>query len=303
MKPIKRKLFGLFLACLFLVSCPVLSGQAFGAEKGRRIISLAPSLTEILYTLDLGDRVKGVSDYCDYPPEVASKPKLGGLMDPGYEAMVALKPDLAILLTSHRDAKRELEKLGIPTLTVPHQTLRDIHESIRMIGEACGAEERAADLLELLDRRTSIVSSAVEGLQRPKVLISIGRDMKAGGLASFYTAGRNGFYDEIIGLAGGVNAYGDEKVPYPQLSAEGVIRLNPDVIIDLVSDMKPLGMGPEDVAAQWDRLRTVAAVRKGRVHVIEGYHALRPGPRYFLFLEQLARLLHPEIFEKYVRNN
>ena len=137
------KVLLLYLLCGFLAA-----GLAGAAETPayQRIISLAPSLTEILYALDLGDRVVGVTRYCDYPEGALAKTKVGGLMDPNYEAMVALKPDLVILMTSHRDAKRELAKMGIATLTVPHQTIADIHESIQTIGKACGASQKAAEL-------------------------------------------------------------------------------------------------------------------------------------------------------------
>ena len=151
-------------------------------------------------------------------------------------------------------------------------------------------------MLKQLEMRILSVSRSIKEESSPRVLISVGRDISSGQLAAIYVAGRNGFYDEIVALAGGTNAYTDEKVPYPQLSAEGVIRLNPDVIVDLVSMLKPGDKKPAAVAAQWDRLAVVSAVQHHNVHVVVGNHALRPGPRYVAFLEQLARLLHPKAF-------
>lgn len=264
----------------------------------QRIVSLAPSITEILFSLQLGDRIVGVTRYCDYPASAKALPQVGGYVDPNYEAIVSLRPDLVILLTSHRDAKVELEKMGFRTLTTPQYTVNDVHEAIRLIGECCGVPEKAGPMLDSLATRTRAVRHAIEGKAAPRVLVCIGRDTASGKLAGMYIAGRNGLYDDIIEMAGGANAYRDEKVGYPQLSADGVLQLDPDVIIDLVTHITPGGETTEQIARQWDPLRPVKAVRNRRVHVIVGTHALRPGPRYIEFLEQVARLLHPEAFGK-----
>jgi iron complex transport system substrate-binding protein len=257
---------------------------------------MAPSTTETLFALGLGDRVVGVTRYCDYPPEVAGIAKVGGYVDPSYEAIVSLRPDLVILLSSHRQAREELAKLGIDTLTVPHTGVGDVHEAIRLIGQACGAEEQADTLLRELAGRSQAVRRAVEGKNRPAVLLCIGRDTTSGQLSAIDIAGREDFYDAIITTAGGTNACQDEQVPYPHLSGEGIIRLDPDIIVDLVSRINPGQKTSQQIKEQWSPLQTVTAVREGRVFVIVGQHALRPGPRYVEFLEQLARLLHPDAF-------
>ena len=274
--------------------------QSAAAEDHRqspqRIVSMAPSATEILFALGLGDRLVGVTRYCDYPAAARRIAKVGGFVDPNYEAIVALRPDLTILLTSHRDVKVELEKLRIPTLTTPHDTIEDIDQAIRLIGDACGVKDRAEAFRSDLQRRREAVRRSVKGRERPKVLVCIGRDTASGQLSGLYVAGRFGLYDEMISLAGGVNAYGDDKVAYPQVSAEGLLQMNPEVIVDLVSRVEPGGKSPDELRRQWRRVRSVAAVRTGQVHVIVGDHALRPGPRYIEFLEQMARLLHPAAF-------
>jgi iron complex transport system substrate-binding protein len=111
-----------------------------------------------------------------------------------------------------------------------------------------------------------------------------------------YVAGRKSFHDQIIDLAGGINACPDTAVVYPQLSAEGVLRLNPEVIIDLLSEMSPGSGAPKQAERQWAQLGMLDAVRNKRVYLLVGNQTLRPGPRYIDFLEQLARLLHPEDF-------
>ncbi len=264
----------------------------------KRIVSLAPNITETLFALGLGDRVVGVSRFCDYPAEVKSIAQVGGFLDPSYEAIVGLEPDLVVLLTSHRDARRELEKMKLRVLVTPEETIAGIWESVRLIGETCGVPDEADRLLTQLTERTHAVEAATAGLSRPRVLVCIGRDMDTGTIASVYAAGKKTFYDEIIDAAGGINVLGDPSVPYPQLSAEGVIELNPDVIVDLINMIPPGGKTPDEIAHQWKTLPRVNAVTTGRVHVIVGSHALRPGPRYVQFLEEIARLLHPEAFEK-----
>jgi iron complex transport system substrate-binding protein len=262
----------------------------------QRIISLAPSTTEIAFALGLGDRLVGVTRYCDYPPEARRIAKVGGYLDPSYEGIVALKPDLTILLSSDHEAKAQLGELHLRTLAVPHQTIKDIHEAIFGIGEACGEGAKAETLLKQLSNRTHAVACAIKGKDRPRVLICIGRDVGSDQLTGMYVAGRNGFYDQIINLAGGINACPDTAVAYPQLSAEGVLRLNPEVIVDLLSEMSPGRRAPKQAGRQWAQMGMVDAVRNKRVHVLVGNQTLRPGPRYIDFLEQMARLLHPEDF-------
>jgi iron complex transport system substrate-binding protein len=293
MKPSMR------LTALRLTACAIallVSSAAPAQEPPRRIISMAPSATETLFALGLGDKLVGVTRYCDYPPKAKEISSVGGYVDPNYEQIVALKPDLVILLSSHVDAQRGLEKLGIETLVVPHATVNDIHKAILRLGAACGAKEKARDLVQGMERRIEAVGHKVKGMPRPRTLICIGRDTQTGQLAGMYIAGRHEYFDEVLELAGGVNAYRDERVAYPQVSAEGIISLNPDVIVDLVGELNPEGKTATEIATQWDRLRPVQAVRHDKVHVIVGDHALRPGPRYVRFVEELARLLHPEAF-------
>lgn len=259
----------------------------------RRIISLAPSTTEIVYALGVGDRLVGVTRYCDHPPAATNITKVGGYLDPSYETLIALRPDLTILLDVHEAVKAQLEKARLPTLLVPNRTVGDVHDAIRLIGEACGARTRADALLTDLNERTLAVSRAVLGRDRPRVLLCIGRDIGAGRLTGAYVAGSGGFHDQILRLAGGSNAHTGRFVAYPRLSAEGILRLDPDIIIDLLGEMRPGGETVVEVMRQWRTLEGLGAVRNGRIHLIVGDQALRPGPRYILCLEAMARLLHP----------
>jgi iron complex transport system substrate-binding protein len=291
-----RSILSGLLGCVLLAWLGCSPPSPHVSAVPRRIVSLAPNTTEVLFALGLGNRVVGVTRYCDYPPETAAIAKVGGFVDPSYEEIVALRPDLVILVSAHRDAKRELEKLGLPTLTTPHETIADIHESIRLIGAACGVAPQATALLANLRAREQAIRRAVEGRPKPRVLVCPDRDVTSGQLAGLYVAGRHTFYGEVLEAAGGENAIAGETVAYPELSAEGVVGINPDVILDVTSRMKPGTPAPAVMVHQWDRLRSVTAVREHAVHVIVSDYALRPGPRYVQFLEEMARLLHPEAF-------
>ena len=262
-----------------------------------RVISMAPSITEILFELGLGEKLVGVTRYCDYPKAAAAISRVGGVMDPNYEEIVALKPGLVILLSSHHDAVQKLRKLGIKTLGIPHETITDIHRSIELIAATCGVPDKASVLINSINTRAEALQGSIKTRYRPRVMICIGRDTSTGAMSGIYIAGRGNFYDEIIKAAGGMNAYRDTTIAYPQLSAEGIIHINPDIIIDLSACMQNYPEKISDLARHWDRLRPVTAVQTGRVHCLSGTYSLRPGPRYVQFLEELARLLHPEVFK------
>lgn len=296
----------MILCCLRLITLVILGVLMAGrsrveavtdcpVSRPQRVVSLSPSITEMIIALGAGERLVGITRYCD-PPSGASCARLGGYQDVNYEALLGLRPDLVVLLAAHHEAKAELEKMRLRTLTVPHSTIADIHTAIRLIGEACGRADQARALEERLLARSAAVQGAVGGRLRLRVLICIGRDTSADDLVGIYVAGRRGFYDEIIEQAGGVNVCPDNGIAYPQLAAEGIVQLNPEVIIDLVSSFDASPRSPEAMRRQWEQLRVVSAVRQNRVHVIAGSHALRPGPRYIEFLEQLALLLHPDAF-------
>lgn len=261
-----------------------------------RIVSMVPSLTEVLFALGLGDRVVGVTSFCNWPPEAASKPRLGGYLDPNCEALVALRPDLVIAMPEQAELRTRLEALGVRTLEVGQQGLAGILDSIRAIGQVCGAGTRAEDLVRELEGRMRAVSAKTQGLARPFVLVCVDRLAGSGRLEEICVAGRGGFHDELIACAGGVNAAaGAAGGPYPVFSKEGVIALDPEVIIDMLPDLARRGVSAQEATREWDELSVVKAVRRGRVHAFtEGYGVI-PGPRFILALERMARLIHPEV--------
>lgn len=261
----------------------------------QRIISLAPSITEILFALDLGDRVQGVTQYCQYPPEATEKPKVGAHYDTNYEAILNLDPDLIILLPVSTDAQLRFDELGLRTLVADHRTLDGILDSIVSVAAACQVPDRADAILADLHRRMDVIRAKTAGLDRPSVLISAGRTKGSGRLEEVYAAGRGQWYDDVITMAGGRNVLVEEGIPFPSLTGEGLVRLNPDVIIEMAQEHEAEGITVEGIIRDWDVLPEMSAIRNKRIYVIAEDYSTIPGPRFINIVEDLARMLHPEI--------
>lgn len=294
------------LIILFLVAASIAGGlyqlhrldirftrpAATNNAQVQRVVSMAPSVTEVMFAIGAGDKLVGVTRYCDYPPEALKLPKVGGYIDPSFEAIMRLKPDLVILTTGNSDNADRLKQLGFRVLEVNQNTVSGIIQSIRTIGQAVGAGQPATKLANSLRAQVEAARTRTSSLRNPpSVLISIGRSMGAG-VGEIYAAGQDGFYDELITLAGGRNAYYQGASKTPSLSAEGITRLNPDVIVDLLPDRKP-----DEVARfldEWKTLRHVSAVKHGRVYALTGDYVVIPGPRFIQILNDLTALLQPD---------
>lgn len=268
---------------------------AADADRYRRIISLSPSITEVLFTLGLGSRVVGVTRYCDYPAEALEKAKVGGYLDPNYEAMVALRPDMVVMLVEHEEPRAFMAQRGIDILVCSHRTLGGIRQSIAAIGAACGRMDAAADILKKIDTTVDRIREKTRGLNRLRVLIAAGRNTEVDGLRNVYIAGKGGFFDEMLELAGGTNAFADPRIKYPKVSEEGILAMNPEIIVDVVPDAAGDRKFQARLEDQWNAVSRVEAVRNGRVHILTEEYAVIPGPRYALTVAALARIIHPEI--------
>ncbi|MBO0720645.1 MAG: cobalamin-binding protein [Blastocatellia bacterium] len=250
----------------------------------QRIISLAPSVTEILFALGLGDRVAGVTSYCDFPEEAKSKEKIGDTLHPNLERIIALKPDLVIISTASQleELMRKLDQLGVPVYVTNPRTVGETVDSIQNIGEATGAGARGAEIAADLRRRIDAVDMRVKGLPKPRVLYLLQTD-------PLITAGRNTFINDLIKLAGGESISGDETADYPQFSRETVIARAPEVIVAPSSHGQDF-VREEDLRREFS---TTPALRTNRIIKVNSDWVDRPGPRIVDGLEQLARGLHP----------
>ena len=292
-------LWGCIVANFLLVSC---SPQVTSPEKEpnadksfQRIITLSPSLTETVFALGLGDRVVGVSSYCNYPPEARGKTHVGALLDTNYEAVVSLKPDLVLLLPFHREQAESLRKIGMNVRVVNQEEVYAFLDSIKIIGELCGVPEKAAAMEKDLREKVQKIQDAVKDLPKPKVLVSIGRDYGSGKMEQVFIANSGDFHGQMVTLAGGINVFESGSIKYPSLSAEGLLRLNPEVILEMVPDLKEKNYDPEKILQDWKTLPDLQAVKNNRIHILSEDYVSIPGPRFILLLEQVARILHPEI--------
>lgn len=257
----------------------------------QRIVSLAPSNTEIVYALGLADRLVAVTDYCDYPPEAKEKPSIGGFSTPNIEEIIAQEPDLILATSIHEDkVLPQLEDKGMTVLVLHPKTVALVLEAIKLVGRVSGVEDNAETLVDAMEQRIKAVTDRTEGLapeQRPPTFYVVWHD-------PLMTAGSGTLQNELIAMAGGVNIAQNTE-DYAEISLEAVVAANPAVIIAATSH----GSMEEQnylYVREESRLRDTKAHQTDRVHAIDGNLTSRPGPRIVDGLEGLARLIHPELF-------
>ena len=261
----------------------------------RRIVSLAPSLTETLFALGLGDRVVGVTRYCAHPSEVEDIPKIGGHLDPNFEAIVSLEPDLVVAIPSSRENRLRLEALDIRVLEVDQSDVEAVLESVNSVADACGVSERGSALRAELEGKLARVASAVAGASRPRTVVVVGHQVGEGAVRSVWAAGPDTFYEGVVQIAGGRNAVDGGIARYPELSREGLAALDPDVLLDVIAGLEERKLDPDEVRERWMQLSELRAAREDRVYVLAGDQMVVPGPRLPEMVEAVARALHPEI--------
>lgn len=257
----------------------------------QRIISIAPSNTEILFALGLADRVVGVTDYDDYPPAVKEKPSVGGYTMPNIEKIVEIQPDL-ILVTSIHEQRiiQQLEERGLTVFALAPKTLEDVLAAITLVGEITGQKKKASELVAEMQNRIKAVTNKTEGLpqgQRPRVFYITWHD-------PLMAPGSGTFQDDLIAKAGGTNISRD-LIGYVDISLEAVIAANPEVMIAGVGHGKMVDLNLQFIETE-PRLRDTSARQNNRIYEVDGNLVSRPGPRIVEGLEELARLIHPEIF-------
>jgi len=295
-----RHFWPLILFLIILMVAIVGLKQAPLAEKSlqlapQRIITLSPSITEIAFALGLDEEVVAVTKYCDYPKKVTVLPNVGGYIDPNLEAIVALQPDLVILVATQQHTIKQLQQLNIPILAIYNSSLSDIKNSILTIGKATNRQQRAQEILNDIDFNITAITTKVAHLPRPKVMLAMGHSTASEQMKNVYISGQHDFYNDLIHLAGGQNSYQGTHLKVPSLSIEGIMQLNPDVIIDVFPEASDHNSDLEQVKQRWQNLVYVNAVKHNRVHIIEENYATIPGPRVFQLLDKMAKIIHPDI--------
>ena len=282
-----------FSISAFGCSRPVTARFGSGKEitlprRPQRIVSLAPSNTEILFALGLDDLVKGVTSYCDYPPEAKDKPDVGGFMDFSVEKIVSLNPDLILATTGQDQGLAPLTAMGIPVAILDAATMDEIGDCIRVVGDLTGKKREAQKLIAEMTGEVEFVLGKVAGIpesERTKVMYVAWDD-------PILTVGPGTLIDHMITLAGGKNIAAAAGEPYPTYSMEAVLVEDPDVLL------LPRVHGGLDLSALRARSawRDVKAVREGRVYFLDDNLVSRPGPRAVQGLREIAAALYPEVF-------
>ena len=257
------------------------AASVHGVEAPTRIVAIAPSVTEMLFVLGLGERVVGVGDYARWPPEVAGKPRLGGLFDSRLESIAGLNPDLAILLPSEDRLRVQLEKMGVDVLTVRSETIADVEEMAGLIGTRCGVEAAVEEFLGEWRRGLAPMMPSTPA----RVLLSVTRE--PGRMADVLVSGPGTFLDELLGRLGAINVMADAPLSYPQVGLEEIIIRLPEVIIELQASPGNY----DDLRLDWVGLASEVPMAGVCVKVVTGDHVLIPGPRLPRLYRELEEAL------------
>lgn len=301
----KKRLFGISIILLGLLVNAVAGCQSqfqpgtYTDDIGRevnidvapqRIVSHVPPITEILFALGLGDKVVGVSDYCDYPEEATSKPSVGNYFEPSIERIVDLNPDL-VLTDGHSESVKQLDSLGITMIVIDPADIEGIYRDIELLGKVTGVEAEAEKLIKDMKDDISNVVELVKDAPKIRTFYIIdGTD-----LSNPWTAGPGSFVDSLISMAGGENIAGEAQGAWVQFSIEQVVSSDPEVIIIPAAHGSAI-ISPEVLKenAAW---REISAVKNDKISIIDGDLVDGFGPRIVQGLEEIARIIHPELFD------
>jgi len=294
--------FGLvFILVLGLIGCQAQVKKELGAKKivltddsgqkivlsgpAKRIVSLAPANTEIIFALGGEKKLVGVTTYCDYPEEAKKKEKIGDFANPNVEKIISLKPQVVLATGGvQKGVVERLAKFKIKVFVVDPKNFEQLFSDLEKVGKIIGKEDEAEKLVKDLKSQVQEVKTKTQGLEKPKVFFEIYSQ-------PLMTAGKNTFINDMIEIAGGVNIGAQAGEGYPQFSEEQLIKENPDFYLAAKGSMN----SPEDLKKR-PGYSGLKAVKEGKVFVLDDNLVTRPGPRLVEGLLQVARALHPEVF-------
>lgn len=264
-------------------ACTKPEAPAASTGSPQRIVSLTPALTEILFAVGAGDRVVGVTDFCNFPPEAKTKSKVGGYVNPSVESVLALKPDLVVVSPGpgNRDSALAMQRAGLHIEIVPAETLPDSLAAIESVAHLTGDDAKGRELVTAIRSRLDAVAKRVAGAPRVRAFFCVQTD-------PIFAAGSGTLPSQLLELAGGTNVV--TLARYPRLDIEAVAAAKPEVILQARMDLAEGQAHVED--AFWKRWPAIPAVSAGRVVVLPDDLTLRPGPRVADAVEELAGILH-----------
>jgi iron complex transport system substrate-binding protein len=281
-----------------------------------RIVSLSPSNTEILFAVGAGDQVVGVTDYCNYPPELepriktAKTAKVGGYWNPSVDAIVSLKPDLVLVSTAKCSVKtnnckancsrrceltikvaNKLKNLGLNVLILSPHRLEDVLDDILLVGKTTGNNAQAGSLVETLKQRIDRVAKKTESMsERPRVYFEVWNN-------PYISVNSETWIGNLVSLAGGTNVFGEAVSEWPIIKPEEIIQRNPDIMVFPVVPDVPRFWGSFEAVKKRLGWNKIAAVMSGRLYEVSRDCISRPGPRLVDSLELFADMFHPELLK------
>ena len=278
------------LIALFL--CSIYSIDTHAASQ--RVISTSPAITEILFAIGAGDRVVGVTDYCNYPKNACLLPSIGGPLNPNTEKWIALKPDLIILQDDSVVLNKHANVFKIPTLEVSVNNLENILRSIQVIADAMQTPKAGKQLVDKIKIQIDNYRTSL-GKTKPRQVLMLLSDTNDPS-RDLYAVGRNTFLNELLSIAGGENILPETMATYPKISKEFIIAKSPEIIIEIGPTANLSNEGILSREKAWTIYPTIRAVKNDRLYFVGANYILIPGPRLVKILDILTRNIHPKLF-------
>ena len=290
-----QKLIALIAIVLIVSLAGIPAAQTRATDTApKRIVSLVPAITEMLFATGAGPQVVAVSSFDEFPAEVKSLPKVGALLDPDTERILSLRPDLVIVYGSQSDLQTQLDRAGIRTFSYRHGGIETTLGTIRDLGSATGHRRESEALVSSLRARLDTVRARVKGRPQPRTVLVFER--QPGTLRGIYVSGGAGFLNDMLELAGGRNVFADITRESVQPSIETLLARAPEVILEV----RATGLIDKNQSADrdpWSVLSSIPAVRNGRINRMTGAYLVVPGPRLGMAVEAFARAIHPDVFK------
>jgi iron complex transport system substrate-binding protein len=255
-------------------------------HSAKRIVSMAPSITEILFALGLNEEIVGVTDFCDYPEAALTKPRIGGFVNPSIEMIVSLKPDLIIATRdgNRKETIQRLNDLGFSVYVVNPKGFDGVMKTIQNIGEVVGRRDEERKIVTAMRTKRENILALTQSLPKPRVFFQVGE-------APIITVGRETLANDLIRLAGGRSISENEAINYPHYSIETIMFKAPEVII--ISSMESKRDYLNSVK-KWQNWKSIPAVKKNAIYVVDSNLVDRSSPRIEEGLETIVRMIHPE---------
>jgi len=265
-------------------------------QNPKRIISINPAATEIIFELGCDDKLVAVSNYCNWPPQTQQIEKAGDFLSPNFERMSMLKPDLIIIQGKAEAITNFCKHRNIECITIDLRNINELYEGINKLGKKLGCDENAKNLCSTISVQLAEIKGKVASAKKKKVFFSLYRT--PGSLAGITTVGPKTLLNELLVLAGGKNIFDDLALDYTVISKESLLKRQPDIIIEPYTSSDDNKPNPDDILKDWSKLSRLNAVKNNELYSINADLVLKPGPRITQAAVKLAQLLHPELFSE-----